>query len=136
MTGCMAQMQKEAEMVKWLRDDTSIPACGRYCAQDLPNDFGLLPHSRNRNGSCRLAYYSRPGCRGGKIPTDQCEQLDTCYLGRMGYLESGTRFTLSWERADKEAGKIDARHRRTHVPLASGGRQRSRAPDPDFEHRL
>ncbi len=84
MTGCLAQMQKEPEMVAWLRSDTSIPACGRYCAQNLPNDFGLLPHSGNRNGSFRLAYYSRPGCRGGKIPTDRCEQLDIRFLGAWG----------------------------------------------------
>ena len=51
---------------------------------------------------------SRPGCRGGKIPTDQCEQLDIRYPGRMGHLEAGTRFILSWERAVKKAGRIDA----------------------------
>jgi hypothetical protein len=108
MIGCLAPLQKEMEIVAWLRSDTSIPACGRYCAQNLPNDFGLLPHSGKRNGYCRLAYYSRPGCRGGKIPTDQCEQLDIRYPGRMGHLEAGTRFILSWERAVKKAGRIDA----------------------------
>ncbi len=80
----------------------------KVLCSNLSNDFGLLPHSRKRNGDCRLAYYSRPGCRGGKIPTDRCEQLDIRFLGRRGYLEPGTRFILRWERTDKEAGRIDA----------------------------
>ena len=118
--GVATQFQKEIEVVAWLRGDASIPPCSKACMQNLPSDFGLsgAPGGRRgRSGPVRLGLHSSPGCRGGKPLTDQREQLDIRWMRRMGYLDPGAEFSLSWKRGSGEIGKVEAHFTRTAMTV-------------------
>jgi hypothetical protein len=109
--GFATQFQKEIELMAWLHGDASIPPCSKACMQNLPSDFGLSGAGGGRkqhSRQVRLGLHSRPGCRGGKILTDEREQLDIRWLRRMGYLDPGAEFSLRWKRSSGEIGKIEA----------------------------